>query len=220
MLGGTISLGLAVQVAGCGMVAYRSRFMVTIEVEVDGAIVSGSSVIEVVIRRNVEPPTTFHVLGVTPIVNLGRYGSLVSHLNTGAGSSEDINALSLRELVIYGLKPNGWSDKEPAKSSDYSYLDLARGPHELLPKHFHPMLRWLPADSDDIARSKFVERTALATTIGGNVRYLKSIVTPTNAQLITRLAQVQMPNPPLWLAKRSNRPPVDSRALENANDAL
>jgi hypothetical protein len=198
-----VTAGFATQLGGCSWVSDRFRCRVTINVEVDGQPTSGSSIIEVNVHKMIAGPTTFNTPGVTPIINLGKYGSLIFPVSGSPGfAKNDPDTQSLQDLVIFQLRPKDWSTKEPVKGQDYSYLNMTKIA-TTVKEPTYPIMRWFPPDADEKSIPVVIRRIELINMTGGNVRYKSTIIEPSHASLITELSQIEMTDPPRWLAKKN-----------------
>lgn len=207
----SVAAGLALLLVGCSSEVERGRFKVTVELEVEGQQKIASSVLELVVRSNVAPNHTFHVIGVSPIFELGNGGVLIVPLKSSWGPY----ALSALGLIRVSLEP------PDANYGDFSYISNASGTKEL-PAPFYPALEYI---SEDAADPSAIIRVEPGTgVLGEKIRHVRTIIQPTNEKLIT-LVQ----DPPSWLVrmrdhlkkiseKTSAQRAVGWPPIESAND--
>jgi hypothetical protein len=193
-------------------VSYRYRL--TVAVEVDGQVHSGSSVIEVWHRFN--PRTLWHfagtyndgIWGQAALVDLGARGVLVAALG-GQGGSCTVDA-----PYLVGRAHEPASDRKPcvtgypATIENERALARKRGPVELTPDNL-PAFIWF-SDDTNLTTAKIVKPEESASVIGDSARLVSTQIQITNDPVIIdldkRLPLYKSLPPP---------PPLDSVTLPN-----
>jgi hypothetical protein len=160
---------------------YSYRYRLTIAIEIDGKVHSGSSVIEVIWRGQPDFPGagsfTPHVRGQAVYVDLESHGAIVATLSNfeSYGPAQD-GALSVLWLV-----PRAFLGR-PMSSDDLPELPKLRGRRELTSNNM-PRLIWF----SDIANPKTARRITAAeipTVFGPSARLRTAEVEITDAPIV------------------------------------
>jgi hypothetical protein len=164
--------------------SYTYRYQMTFEVEVDGRIHSGSSVIEVSwqVQKFIGPAAS--VRGQAALVDLGDKGILFMSLG-GSGDPHVTGVLSLAHNAYHA------SGHIPIKGYNfYRELELLSSPMERVPllTNNRPQFIWLP-DRNDPATARPLKADAFSTFIAPNIRFHQAWVQTTWAPVTTDLAQ-------------------------------
>lgn len=161
-----VSIGGAVAWWNIRYPTYTYRYRMTVEVLVDGAVRSGSSVIEVSVRRQPKfgsaPPQTSHVHGEAVFVDLGGGRNVVALLAAGP-EAKNVDYPYNVVPAVYGLTFN---DQDLAK------LSSLRGQR---PVHLFPTFVTF-ADLNDSKSARVVPHYEFDQVFGPGVRIERAFV--------------------------------------------
>lgn len=189
-----------------------SQFRVTVTVDTPDGPKSGDSIVRVVTHwgyfgRYMSSPRwvifKHRVKGVAPIVDLGRWGTLVAALRGGGQRGE----IMFRQMFTV---LNGLAIDKPAYAGRNPFPEL---PDKASPTRFYPPLLWLPPRSNHPRDFKQLYPDQFRSVIGSGVR-LQAIVVERapHAPLTERIE-----NAPdwLWTLRRYGAPKDSPHRLEN-----
>lgn len=194
------------------------RYRMTIDVEVDGKLHSGSSVIEVRYTFGNDGlglgglrKWYSRVRGIAPIIDIGRYGTLVAALNYDAN---DLNRRAPTLMAVrnkpHELRSEILSAEEPplvAFNLVPQKIRQAKGSAILKPET--PVFIWIRPPGDDWRNSRQLLPEQFATLIAPSVLLVK--ITVERADWAT--LHVQVPSAPPWLVRLRDHTRIDRSML-------
>ena len=192
------------------------RFRLAMEIEADGKVHAGSSIIEVTYSPggiNTKRWLT-SVRGVTPMVDLGRQGTVMAAFTWDAG-------IYVRKLAAVGRPVGALGRGLPTLMGDLPLAVYNRPPEQLIsslakaevPLQQMPALIWMP-HSAHWRSAQAILPEEMPSVIDGNVRFIRMTIEPTpSAKLITRINP-----PPDWLVMmRNDKKTSHSRTVDQFN---
>ena len=176
---------------------YTHRYHLTIKIEIDGKVHTGSRVIEV--RWIAQPkigdssPYISSVRGQAPIVDLGARGALVAALHSGDGFDRQISA-DILAIRAFGLT-SGFEA--------YQRVTQETGRRDLAPDN-RPLLIWFRDASDPKAAypSTFGR---IPDLFGAPARLVAAYVEITRDPVVVDIGR-KLPWYPKWAAEQRSRP--------------
>lgn len=180
------------------------RFRMTMTVSTPDGRKSASSVIAVSLPPSlgggpVQGISRGTIYGVAPILDLGRYGTLIAALRSSSGDT-DANRLSPTGNVEG--RPIDWliiaAYDIPPENVDAS--TAWRGGKRTLREQQYPQIVWIPPGVSDPRRVRALHPFSLPHVIGADVRITSITIEPTSDLLVERV-----PNAPNWLWRLRER---------------
>ncbi len=168
------------------------RYRLTINVEVDGQVHSGSSVIEMKTRFNpgwaIGPPANAYVRGQAAIIDWGPRGVLVAAL---AGESYDRCTVDARYLAGRAFEPANprrvCATGYPRTLDNERAIAQMKGPVDLTPDNL-PLFIWF-GDKSDLASAKLAKPDRFASVIGDSARFLSAQIQITDEPIVLDIAK-------------------------------
>lgn len=169
------------------------RYRLTISVEVDGKVHSGSSVIDVRYRFNPHWAAALSngvqynvgVKGQAVIIDLGTRGTLVAALHSGTGSGHiGVNADYLMGRAVLSF-PGRNASGFPVTRENVRTISQIEGTAELTPDNL-PLLIWFP-ELNNSAAPQIVTPAEFANVIGDQTRLVSAHVAITNDPILINL---------------------------------
>jgi hypothetical protein len=145
------------------------RYRLTISVESDGQVHSGSSVIDVgylfypKALWQLFAPFEDRVRGQAVLIDLGAHGTLVAALHSGTGSGHvgvNADALAGRAFLSFPASASGF----PVTLENVQAISQTRGLVNLAPNNLPPFI-WFP-DASDVNNAQLVSPGDFASVIG------------------------------------------------------
>ena len=193
------AIGLALALAGCGD-QWTYRFKLTLDVEIDGQVRSGSGVIQVFEAYN-EHSLGGNVIsralrGEAVAVDLGPRGVLFATLKYQARDFDTLPRLAFKRagLIPDNLKmPDGLTYKDMFKVQTEALQNLRAKTALLVPQEMPFLVRF--RDPKNPMSVEEVQPGNLAATFGGGARLLRATIEMTDAPVTTGI-DARLP----WLA--------------------
>jgi hypothetical protein len=183
------------------------QFRMTMTVSTPEGEKSASSVVAVSLPGKLGGSAAYGIsrgttYGIAPILDLGRYGTLIAALTSRAGDPE-ANQLSPTGNVRG--KDIDWL-VAAAYGMSYDAIDVSkawRGGKRVLSEHLYPQLVWLPPGTDDPNLARAFHPASIPQAIGADVQVKSITIEPTNAPVTDSVTEA-----PDWLLpmrQRENR---------------
>jgi hypothetical protein len=172
--------------------SYSHRYRLTIAIETDGKIHTGSSVIEVTFegQPRLEGSGTLytpHVGGQAVFVDVGRHGTVVAALNPGMIENRSLSATFLA-MQAYGIDGN----------EAYRTIRQKTGRRDLVPNKM-PLLIWF-RDATDPATGRVIKAEQVPDLFGPTARLASAYLEITSDRVVIDIDQ-KLP----WLTDLVNR---------------
>ena len=163
------------------------RYRLTVNVEVDGQVRTGSSVIEMKTRFNpgwaIGPPANAYVRGQAAIIDLGPRGVLVAALG---GESYDRCTVDARYLAGRAFEPANprrvCATGYPQSLDNERAIARTKEPVDLTPDNL-PLFIWF-GDKSDLASAKLAKPDRFASVIGDTARFLSAQIQITDDPIV------------------------------------
>jgi len=158
------------------------RYRMTVEVEVNGKVHSGASVIEVTINRQPQigsaPPYVHHIRGDAVFVDLGNGRNVIALLAAGP-SAENVNYSDNIVPVLFKVPVEHWPE-----------LGDMRGTREVPASRMPTFVTF--TNLNDPKSARVVEPSEFPAVFGPNVQ-LKSVTIAMTDDAVTRTVEKKMP---------------------------
>jgi hypothetical protein len=183
---------------------YRHRYRLTLAIETDGKVHTGSSVMEVIYQGQPYVPGVGsyipHVRGQGVFVDLGKYGAIVAALHPGTiqNGSTGANALAMKAYRVSG----GYDS--------YRTIGQQKGRRKLEPDNM-PLLIWFQ-DVNDPARARVIKQEEIPVLFKPTARLVSAHVEITSDPIVIDIDK-KLPWYP-ELAKRQRKGGVIGRPNE------
>jgi len=168
--------------------SYSHRYRLTVEIESDGQVRTGSSVIEVRWRRQPvvgdAPPWVSSIKGQAPLVDLDKRGVVLAMLAPGDDpGAVSADFLALRALGFFPNRPRSF----PPDAEGLRRIANYRGGADLTQGNF-PRFVWL-SDLDRPDAAVAVDGSDLAAIVGGAARLVAVRIETTSDAVTTGLGR-------------------------------
>lgn len=185
---GFIAVALAFLVVGAigwyksSFPTYSYRYRLTISVELDGKVHTGSSVIEIrwIGHPNLPDAGSFspQVRGQAAFIDLGLSGAIVAALGTGTGQTSPGAPDHAVSAVWFAARAFG----NQSTNKELPALEKLRGRRDLTPNNM-PRLIWFPKIADPTSAKRFAAGDIMAL-LGPSARVVAAYVEITDAPII------------------------------------